>query len=299
MDRVGYRKGFGNFRCHTSCDRRYFRGSPLVGTGTKPDITRYWRIVGNGKFNTKLLLWWGMKLSGLILVLLFGACAAGCTTSDPQALAQNDSLEPTNRAVFDFNIKLDDAVAKPVAKFYNSAVPAPAREGVHNVLTNLNAPVVLANDVLQGEGTRASQTAGRFVINSTIGLAGLIDVAAKMGIPGHSEDFGQTLAVWGSNEGSYLVLPLLGPKPPRDLVGMIVDTGIDPLTYAHFSGATAFMITRAGLGVLDERAANVENVEQIQRSSIDFYATVRSLYRQHRDAEIRNGAPDLSAVPNL
>jgi phospholipid-binding lipoprotein MlaA len=240
-----------------------------------------------------------MKRSDLIFALLLSACAAGCTTSDPAALAQNDPFEPTNRAVFNLDVKLDDAVAKPVAKFYKSAVPEPAREGVHNVLTNLNAPVVLANDVLQGEGTRAGQTAGRFVINSTIGLAGLIDVAGKMGIPGHDEDFGQTLAVWGSNEGSYLVLPLIGPKPPRDLVGMVVDIGFDPLTYIRFHDDTTFMIVRGGLGVLDDRAANIDNIEQIERSSIDFYATTRSLYRQHRNAEIRNGAPDMSAVPDL
>jgi phospholipid-binding lipoprotein MlaA len=240
-----------------------------------------------------------MKNTGPIFALLVSVCAAGCSTSDPQALAQNDPFEPTNRAVFNFDVKLDDAVAKPVAKFYNSAVPKPAREGIHNALTNLNSPVVLANDVLQGEATRASQTAGRFVINSTIGIAGLIDVAGKIGIPGHDEDFGQTLAVWGAQEGSYLVLPLLGPAPPRDLVGMGVDVGLDPLTYIRFHDDTTFMIVRGGLGVLDQRAANVENVDQIERSSIDFYATTRSLYRQHRNAEIHNGAPDLSAVPDL
>ncbi|HEY5347608.1 MAG TPA: VacJ family lipoprotein [Rhizomicrobium sp.] len=227
------------------------------------------------------------------------ACAGGCTTSDPAALAQHDPFEPTNRAVFNLDIKLDDAVAKPIAKFYNSAVPQPAREGLHNALTNLNSPVVLANDVLQGEGTRASQTAGRFVINSTIGVAGFIDVASKMGIPGHSEDFGLTLGKWGANEGSYLVLPFLGPKPPRDLLGMAVDTGFDPLTYIRFHNDTTYMIVREGLGVLDDRAANVENIDEIERSSIDFYATTRSLYRQHRNAEIHDGAPDMSAVPDL
>lgn len=240
-----------------------------------------------------------MKNTGPIFALLVSVCATGCSTSDPQALAQNDPFEPTNRAVFNFDVKLDDAVAKPVAKFYNAAVPKPAREGIHNALTNLNSPVVFANDVLQGEATRASQTAGRFVINSTVGIAGLIDVAGKIGIPGHDEDFGQTLAVWGAQEGSYLVLPLLGPAPPRDLVGMAVDVGFDPLTYIRFHDDTTFMIVRGGLGVLDQRAANVENVDQIERSSIDFYATTRSLYRQHRNAEIRNGAPDLNAVPDL
>ena len=240
-----------------------------------------------------------MKNTGPIFALLVSVFAAGCSTSDPQALAQNDPFEPTNRAVFNFDVKLDDAVAKPVAKFYNSAVPQPAREGIHNALTNLNSPVVFANDVLQGESKRASQTAGRFVINSTIGIAGFVDVAGKIGIPGHDEDFGQTLGVWCAQEGSYLVLPLLGPAPPRDLVGKVVDIGFDPFTYIRFHDDTTFMIVRGGLGILDDRAANVDNVDQIERSSIDFYATTRSLYRQHRNAEIRNGAPDLNAVPDL
>lgn len=240
-----------------------------------------------------------MKNTGPIFALLVSVFAAGCSTSDPQALAQSDPFEPTNRAVFNFDVKLDDAVAKPVAKFYNSAVPQPAREGIHNALTNLNSPVVFANDVLQGESKRASQTAGRFVINSTIGIAGFVDVAGKIGIPGHDEDFGQTLGVWGAQEGSYLVLPLLGPAPPRDLVGKVVDIGFDPFTYIRFHDDTTFMIVRGGLGILDDRAANVDNVDQIERSSIDFYATTRSLYRQHRNAEIRNGAPDLNAVPDL
>ena len=123
---------------------------------------------------------------------------------------------------------------RPVAKFYRSAVPEPARDGIHNALTNLNSPVVLANDVLQGDGDKAADTFGRFVINSTVGVAGLIDVASKMGIPGHDNDFGITLGKAGAAEGSYLVLPFVGPKPPRDLVGTGVDIAFDPLTYVSW-----------------------------------------------------------------
>lgn len=241
-----------------------------------------------------------MKLQfPLLMAAAASLLLSACATKDPEAVAQNDPWEPTNRAVFDFDVKLDHAVARPVAKFYRSAVPEPAREGIHNALTNLNSPVVFTNDVLQGDGDKATDTFGRFMINSTVGVAGFIDVAAKMGIPGHDNDFGITLGQAGAAEGSYLVLPFAGPKPPRDLVGAGVDIAFDPLTYMSWNNSTLYMIIRAGLGVLDDRAANIDAVEQIERSSIDFYATTRSLYRQNRAAQINGGkAPDEN-LPNF
>ena len=241
-----------------------------------------------------------MKLRISILTALCASLAlSACATKDPEAVAQNDPWEPTNRAVFDFDIKLDHAVATPVAKFYNHAVPAPARDGIHNALSNLNSPVVFGNNVLQGEPDKAATTLGRFVINSTVGVAGLIDVAGKIGMPGNTTDFGITLGKAGAAEGSYLVLPFVGPKPPRDLVGMGADTAMDPLTWVSFPGSSMWMIVRGGMNVLDERAATVDQVQQIERSSIDFYATTRSLYRQSRAAQINNGkAPD-SDLPNF
>ena len=240
------------------------------------------------KFNPALL-------AALCASLLVSACA----TKDPEAIAQNDPWEPTNRAIFDFDIQVDHAVARPVAKFYRSAVPQPAREGIHNALTNLNSPVVFTNDVLQGEADKATDTFGRFIINSTVGVAGLVDIAAKMGIPGHDNDFGITLGKAGAAEGSYLVLPFVGPKPPRDLVGTGVDIAFDPLTYMTWNNSTLYIMVRAGVGILDERAANIDVVQQIERSSIDFYATTRSLYRQNRAAQINGGkAPDEN-LPNF
>ena len=233
-------------------------------------------------------------LAALGASLLLTACA----TKDPEAIAQNDPWEPTNRAIFDFDIQVDHAVARPVAKFYRSAVPEPARDGIHNALTNLNSPVVFTNDVLQGDGEKATDTFGRFMINSTIGVGGFIDVAAKMGIPGHDNDFGITLGKAGAAEGSYLVLPFAGPRPPRDLVGTGVDIAFDPLTYMSWNNSTLYMMIRAGLGVLDDRAANIDIVEQIERSSIDFYATTRSLYRQNRAAQINGGNPPQD-LPNF
>jgi phospholipid-binding lipoprotein MlaA len=234
-----------------------------------------------------------------VSVLCSAAGLAGCATRDPEALAQNDPWEPTNRAIFDFDIKLDHLIAAPVAKFYRSSVPEPVRKGVHNALDNLHAPVVLVNDVLQGNSDKAGDTLGRFVMNSTAGLAGLIDIGAKVGIPDHDNDFGITLGMAGAQEGSYLVLPVLGPKPPRDLVGMGVDIAFDPLTYMTWNNSTLYMIVRTGLTALDQRTANIESLEAIERSSIDFYASSRSAYRQYRNGEILDGVGPDQDLPSF
>ncbi|MEI9995816.1 MAG: VacJ family lipoprotein [Rhizomicrobium sp.] len=230
-------------------------------------------------------------------VLALATALSGCATDDPTG--QNDPYEQTNRSIFSFDQDVDHAVARPVGVFYNHAVPEFARQGIHNALTNLDSPVVFANDLLQGEFTRGGETLGRTLVNSTIGIGGLVDVGAKMGLPGHDEDFGQTLGVWGTGEGPYLVLPFAGPSNPRDVVGMGGDIALDPFTYITFNNSTLFYMIRAGVGVIDLRARNVDSLDQIERTSVDLYATTRSLYRQHRNAEIRNGAPDTENLPNL
>src|SRR5215475_15107672 len=189
----------------------------------------------------------------LALSLFVGACS----TPSPESLAQNDPWEKTNRDVFDFDVRLDHAVARPVARGYRDAVPEPVRDGIHNALTNLNAPVVLANDVLQGDGDKAVNTFGRIVINSTVGIGGLIDVASRIGIPGHDNDFGITLGKGGVAEGSYLVLPFVGPLPPRDLLGSAVDGAFDVFNYVQFHDKTTWLFVRTGLKVLDTVDMNV------------------------------------------
>src|SRR5471030_651381 len=141
--------------------------------------------------------------ASMMLMLALSLVLGACSTPSPDSLAQNDPWEKTNRDIFDFDVRLDQAVARPIAKGYRATVPEPVRDGVHNALTNLNSPVVLANDVLQGDGEKAVDTFGRLLINSTIGVAGLFDVAGKMGIPGHDNDFGITLGKGGAAEGSY------------------------------------------------------------------------------------------------
>ena len=242
-----------------------------------------------------------MKLSlPVVLALVASLALSACSTPSAESLAQNDPWEKTNRDIFDFDVKVDHAVARPVARGYRSVVPEFARDGVHNFLTNLHSPVILANDVLQGSTDKAGNTFGRIVINSTVGVAGIIDVASKIGIPGHDNDFGITLGKAGAAEGSYLVLPFAGPLPPRDLLGTGVDIAFDPLTYARFHGSDTWTVVRFGFGVLDSRASQLDAVETIERSSIDFYATSRNLYRQSRNAKINEGkAGGTDDLPNL
>lgn len=233
-------------------------------------------------------------LSGAFVLLLSG-CA---DVNDPSGA--NDPYESFNRQMFDFNQQVDRAVIKPTAEAYVDAVPEGARDSVHNFFVNLDLPITFANDLLQGELERGSETFLRFTVNSTFGVGGLFDVATtNFKMPFHTEDFGQTLAVWGVQEGPYLVLPIVGPDPPRDVAGQAVDIAFDPMTYIDLREKFWWGAGRAVLSGIDLRSRNLESLASIERSSIDFYASVRSLYRQNRNNEIRNGAPDVTNLPNL
>lgn len=240
-----------------------------------------------------------------LLVVAGSLALAGCASDRlPPAQAAvaeqaNDPFEPMNRFVFGMNNGFDKAVLLPVAQAYVDVVPDPARDGVHNFLENLDLPVTFANDLLQGEFDRAGQTLGRFTVNTTIGIGGLIDVASDMGIPDHTEDFGQTLGTWGVGEGPYLVMPFFGPDPPRDIFGQVADIFMDPTTYIHIDGHIYWSAGREMAMAIDLRSRNIENLDSIERSSVDYYASMRSLYRQHRNNEIRNGKPDVDSLPNF
>jgi len=236
-------------------------------------------------------------LAAALLVLGLVGCAS--TPPSPGSTAENDPYETTNRKIFAFNDNLDKHFAKPLAQFYTDHVPDGARDGIHNFLTNLDQPVIFANDVLQGEAELAAQTLGRFAFNSTFGIGGFMDEWAKAGRPEHTTDFGVTLGVWGVDEGPYLVLPVLGPSNPRDAVGTGVDEVLDPSTWITWRSDIYFKLGRGGLGLVDERAQNLETLDQIERTSVDFYATMRSLYRQHRQAEINHGQPNIENLPNF
>ncbi|WP_193367670.1 MlaA family lipoprotein [Pelagibius marinus] len=207
----------------------------------------------------------------------------------------NDPLEVPNRMFFAFNEAIDFMVIRPVAVTYRFIVPTGVRNSVRNFLRNLRTPVTLANDLLQGDLERAEATFARFLINSTIGLLGLFDIAADSGYPYHDEDFGQTLGTYGAGEGFYLVLPILGPSSLRDGTGRIVDIFLDPLTYL---APREFGLGRAVATGVDFRARNIEELDALEADSLDFYARIRSLYRQNRVNEINNGAPT-GEVPNF
>ncbi len=218
-----------------------------------------------------------------------------------EADEENDPLELLNRFGFSFNLALDTFIFKPGAATYQFLLPVEVRDSVRNALRNLSTPVVLANDLLQGELDRAETTVVRFFVNSTVGLLGLFDVAADWGYPYHDEDFGQSLAVHGVGEGFYLVLPILGPSNPRDGIGRLVDTFLDPLTYvAQANDAEEYLLARTALAGIDLRSRNIEALDDLKRDSIDFYARIRSLYRQSRANAISNGeAQDDMPTPGL
>lgn len=239
--------------------------------------------------------------AALAAAVVLTACAVP-PADDPEAQAElaalNDPLEPFNRAMFEFNRAVDRALLEPAARVYRGVVPDFGRMMVTNFLDNLRSPVILANDLLQGERDRAGETGGRFMANTIIGLGGLFEVT---GIEFHDEDLGQTLAVWGIDEGPYLVLPLLGPSSVRDAVGLAGQTLADPVSrYARNAEHAAVPWIRSGMEAVDARSRNIETLDEIERGAIDFYATVRSLYRQRRGAEIRNGGPPQSApIPEI
>jgi phospholipid-binding lipoprotein MlaA len=231
----------------------------------------------------------------LLLLGLLAAAVSGCATrppaSDPDAVADfeqtNDPLEPTNRVFFAINNGLDTVILKPAAQAYAYVVPDPVRNGIHNFLSNLGTPVQLGNDMLEGKPRRAGDTTMRFLINTTVGVFGIFDVAKGWGYPDHDADFGMTLASWGVPEGPFLFLPVLGPSDPRDAVGFGVDQAADPFGWVgKGSLVTAAHWSRFGLNAVDQRSRVLGAIDSIKKTALDPYATFRSLYRQHRQSEI-------------
>jgi phospholipid-binding lipoprotein MlaA len=237
-------------------------------------------------FNWLVLLSW--------IFMLASGCANIPGPADPEAVAEymqvNDPIEPINRAIFALNNNLDKVILKPVAETYSDTIPNAARLGIHNALNNLQTPVILLNDVLQGDMNRSLTTLMRFLINSTVGMFGLADAASELGMARHVKDFGQTLAVWGVPSGSYLMLPVFGPSNPRDAVGLVVDFLTDPINiWATNTERLEISLGHDGAHTIDKRTLNLELLNELEKSSLDFYAAIRSLYKQQRGKEIFNG----------
>jgi phospholipid-binding lipoprotein MlaA len=241
-----------------------------------------------------------LVITALLLGTL-GGCATPPPADDADAVADfketNDPIEPANRAVYAFNDGLDTVIMRPAAQAYRFIVPPPVRAGIHNVLSNLGTPVQLGNDIMEGKPRRAGDTTMRFLINSTVGVLGVFDVATGWGYPDHDADFGMTLGLWGLPEGPFLFLPVFGPSDPRDAIGLGVDAAMDPFTWVGQGAAVrALDWSRFGINALDQRERHLDDVDSIKKTALDPYATFRSLYRQHRQARIEDARNDNRAT---
>jgi phospholipid-binding lipoprotein MlaA len=237
----------------------------------------------------------------LLSVLGLGACATRPPASDTEATQEfnqtNDPLEPTNRFFYDVNDKIDRYSLKPVAQAYVYVTPEPVRNGIHNALANLGSPVLFVDDVSQANPRRAGDTFMRFLINSSIGVLGIFDVAKGFGYAAHDNSFGITLALWGVPEGPYLYLPVLGPNTARSATGFAVDQAADPFNYVPTGlGLHTFNWATTIIGAVDTRSRYLNDVDRVKASALDPYATFRSLYRQHSQAEIDAARADQRAT---
>ena len=239
------------------------------------------------------------RLSFVIIILLFSNNLYGAASDEVKTDSSDfetskfedeiyDPIEPFNRAIFSFNNAADKIILEPVSKGYKK-LPSPMQSGISNFLSNLRMPLVVVNQLLQGQGKNASESAGRFLVNSTIGVFGLVDVADKMGLEEKEEDFGQTLATWGVGDGFYIVLPLFGPSNVRDSVGMVLTATTDPINaYAINEGEGWIVPVRRAVSAVDQRSKIIDEVNSLRDNSIDYYAAVRSSYYQNRKAAINN-----------
>ena len=214
--------------------------------------------------------------------------------SDAQEIS--DPLEGFNRGIFWFNDQLDIYILEPVAQGYDHVTPMPVQKGVSNFFENLRYPKYLFNDVMQGKFTQAVEHTGRFLLNSTVGILGLIDVAKEFGMPKHEEDFGITLAYYGVGPGPYLVLPLLGPSNFRDGTGRIVDSFLDPFAILSYTSVGSDITVPVIIGAkvleaIDTRVSLLDAVETAKESSVDYYLFVQSAYYQHRRGILYDGNP--------
>ena len=204
-----------------------------------------------------------------------------------------DPIEGVNRAIFKFNNVADRVVLEPIAKGYKK-LPSPVQTGIGNFLNNLKLPLAAINQLLQGQGKNAAESSGRFLVNSTVGILGLVDVADNIGLEQKEEDFGQTLATWGIGDGFYIVLPLFGPSNLRDTTGMLMTMMTDPINaYAVSQGEAWAIPMRTAANAIDQRSQIIDEVNALRDNSVDYYAAVRSSYYQNRKAAIMNTDDDV------
>lgn len=227
----------------------------------------------------------------LALLPWLGACASAPADKAARAesAAHDDPIEPTNRQIFSFDQFIDKHAMKPVARTYRDYVPEFVQHRLHDFLANLQGPVIEINDQLQGNVTRGWTTFERFAVNTTVGGLGLFDVASDWDLPFHDADYGQTLGVWGIAEGPYVVLPFLGPSNARDAVGTGLGFVLDPLAFVGGANALYAGYARGAANAVDDRADQLDSLDALEADAIDFYARMRSAYRQHRALVVAQG----------
>ena len=242
------------------------------------------------------------SLIAIILTTNVIADTDGTNSLSKTSNSVKDCFESLNRTTFALNQGLDKAVFKPVAEAYR-ALPSPVRSGTSNALNNLSSLITVPNNILQGEFKTAGINTGRFVVNTTVGILGILDVAEKIGFPKYEkEDYGQTLGVMGVGEGCYLVIPVLGPSTIRDAVGSFINIlGGDPYYNASTHGNNEYLtdeiyMTTKVISGVDFRAKNLDSIDNLEKNSLDFYASVRSLYLQDRQQKISNSNPTIEIM---
>jgi phospholipid-binding lipoprotein MlaA len=233
--------------------------------------------------NTRLLM------SSLVISSMIAGCATTSTTNE-----KDDAWEGWNRGTQEFNDDVDKAVLKPMAKGYAAITPQFVNDGITNFFSNMNDIGVTVNDLLQLKMTQGGMDASRFLINTTVGVAGFIDVAKMIDLPKHNEDFGQTLGFWGVPSGNYLVLPFFGASSPRETVGAIGDALLNPLTYtfAVAGGGAAISAVNAGaktVDVTDTRADLMTTEKIVDEASVDRYSFIKNAYQQRREYLVHDG----------
>ena len=223
----------------------------------------------------------------LLLLFLSANFHTNAETQDP--------LEPTNRAIHEFNDKVDQFILRPVSLGY-SYLPNPLEKGISNALRNIGEPINFTNYIFQGDIESSLNTLGRFVINSTIGFFGLFDVADKMGLKKNYTDFGYTLEIWGVPEGDYLVLPFFGPRTTRHLVGNVLDLITNPLNYYLQDEYILVRSSPTLLYALSSRSSNMETIDNLRETSIDYYSSLKSIYTQNRKSFSINADDDINEM---
>tara|TARA_B100001057_G_scaffold208683_1_gene209366 strand:- start:4357 stop:5100 length:744 start_codon:yes stop_codon:yes gene_type:complete len=224
----------------------------------------------------------------------------------PNSNAAEECFEGVSRSVFKFNLAFDRTVLKPIAKGYNK-LPEPIKNGTSNFTSNVATLLSIPNSLLQGNIKQAGHSTGSFLINSTVGVLGVLNPAEKMGLKPHKEDVGQTLGTYGVGPGCYLVLPILGPSTARDSFGLIADTFVDPFAHVTIrenellgvSGNNLDYFSVKGVTAVDFRADNDQNFESLEKNSLDLYSSFKSVYLQSRENKIRNSIEDEDEWGNL